>query len=118
DDGFGPYVLHYNGVRWRRLETHATGDLWWISVTPIDGFYYMAGDNALILRSDPSNETFEKMTTPGTELLFGVWGSDSTHIWAVGGDPDNADQGGVVWRYDGSQWTVDPNLARLRPEGV
>lgn len=117
-DGFGPYVLRYNGVRWRRLETNASGDLWWISVTPIDGVYYLAGANGLILRFDPSNESFEQMTTPGTALLFGVWGTDSTHIWAVGGDPSNEDQGGVVWRYDGTQWTVDTNFARVRPEGI
>src|SRR5262249_17724997 len=43
DDGFGPYVLHYDGQKWKRLRTGATGDLWWISVTPIGGAYYLAG---------------------------------------------------------------------------
>jgi hypothetical protein len=38
-----PLVLHYDGERWQRLVTGASGDLWWISVTPIDGSFYMAG---------------------------------------------------------------------------
>ena len=36
-DGRGPYVAHYDGTGWRRLDSGASGDLWWISVTPIDG---------------------------------------------------------------------------------
>jgi hypothetical protein len=39
----------------------------------------------LILRLDPETEAVERMETPGGPLLFGVRGTDSGHIWAVGG---------------------------------
>lgn len=117
-DGFGPYLLRYDGTRWRRLNTGATGDLWWISVTPIGGAFYMAGENGLILRYDPATGEIERQATPGNALLFGIWGTDPRHIWAVGGDPENEDAGGVVWRYDGVRWVADADLARIRPEGI
>ena len=104
-DGKGPAVLHYDGVKWHRLPTGATGDLWWVSVTPIDGDFYMAGDVGLILQYDPPSGQFQRHTTPGTQLLFGVWGSAANNLWAVGGDPADEDAGGVVWHYDGEAWT-------------
>ena len=32
EDGRGPLVVHYDGASWERLDSGATGDLWWISV--------------------------------------------------------------------------------------
>jgi hypothetical protein len=112
-DGQGPLVLHYNGTQWRRLDTEASGDLWWISVTPIDGDFYLAGDGGLILQLDPDSNTFTRHTTPGTQRMFGIWGSSATNLWAVGEDPNNTDSGGVVWHYDGKMWTVE-NLPNVR----
>jgi hypothetical protein len=117
-DGFGPYVLHYDGQRWKRLPTGASGDVWWISTTPIGGAYYLAGTNGLILRYDPAAATFTRQVTPGTELLFGVWGTDVNHIWAVGGDPLNDETGGVVWKYNGTLWTVDDEAPKARRNGL
>jgi len=118
-DASGPLILHYDGQNWQRLDSGATKGLWWVSVTPIDGDFYMAGDQGLILRYTPSTGTFEPQVTPGsTETLFGIWGTDSTHIWAVGGDLSNQDTGGVVWRFDGRTWSVDTSLAAVRPAGI
>ena len=94
-DGRGPYVLKYDGARWRRLMTGARGDLWWISERLIDGAFYLAGENGLIFRLDRGAESLERFETPGNELLYGVWGTDARHIWAVGGDLANEDRGGV-----------------------
>jgi len=117
-DGFGPYVLHYDGVSWHRLNTGTTGsNLWWISLTPIDGAYYMAGENGLILRYDVSAGKFEKQTTPGTALLYGIWGAAANDIWAVGGDPAEPDTGGVIWHYDGMAWTA-LDVTTLNPNGL
>jgi hypothetical protein len=119
NDGSGPMMLHYDGQSWRRLLTGATNTLWWISVTPIDGDFYLAGDGGLIERYRPSNGQFQIQTTPSSApTLFGIWGADPTHIWAVGGDLLDPDAGGVVWRYDGSTWSADPTLADFRPAGV
>ena len=117
-DGFGPFVLHYDGQRWRRLNTHVTGAaLWWISVTPVDGKFYMAGEHGVILRFDPATGSFEPQTTPGTPTLFGVWGSSANNVLAVGGDPNNEQHGGVVWRFDGATWSAE-DLSRIDPQGI
>ena len=53
------------GMGWKGpyINTGASGDLWWISVTPIDGSFYMAGANGLVLRYDPAS------------ALYGLFGS-------------------------------------------
>lgn len=118
-DDNAPLVLHYDGNAWQRLHTGVTGGLWWISTTPIDGNFYLAGADGLILRYAPATKQFTKQNTPSaTPVMFGVWGTDAAHIWAVGGDLADQDGGGVLWRYDGSTWTADPSLSAARPAGV
>lgn len=36
----------------------------------------------------------------------------------MGGDLSNQDAGGVLWRFDGSTWSVDPSIESLRPGRV
>ncbi len=118
-DGFGPFVLHYDGTRWRRLNSGVTGAmLWWVSVPPIDGSFYLAGEKGVILRYDPTQATFERQATPGSETLYGIWGTSRNNIYAVGGDPANEDQGGVVWHFDGRTWRVDDEVAKVVPDGL
>lgn len=117
EDGNGPLVLRYDGAKWRRLATKSTGNLWWISVTPIDGAFYMVGEHGLVLKFDPDNETFEKIPTPGDRILYGVWGSTANDIWVVGGDPESPDQGGMIWHYDGVEWDQVDTTA-IREGGV
>jgi len=106
-DGSGPYVLHYNGTRWRRLDSGAAGDLWWISVTPVEGAFYLAGAQGKVLRLDTFSQHFTSMETPGAEsdTAFGAWAADGENVWAVGGDLDRPDESGFVWYFDGSSWT-------------
>jgi hypothetical protein len=118
-DGSGPMVLHYDGSAWQRLKTGAAGGLWWISVTPVGGDFYLAGDNGLILRFTPATGAFAAQATPSSvPTLFGVWGTDATHLWAVGGDLSHQDDGGVLWRFDGAQWIADSALTAAFPAGV
>jgi len=107
-DGKGPYVLHYDGRHWRRLLTESSGDLWWISVTPIDGDFFMGGAGSQVLRYDPAADTFEPLQPPGGagDTVFGVWGPDAAHLWAVGGDLDRPDDSGFIWNYDENTWAV------------
>lgn len=102
----GPYVLHYDGTAWKRLLTGAQGTLWWISVTPIGEAFYMGGEGGLVLRCARANGEFVVMDTPAEpgDTVFGVWGTDEQHVWAVGGDLSRPDDGGFLWRYDGSEW--------------
>lgn len=117
-EGEGPNFLAFNGTNWRRLSTGVhVGDLWWISVEPIDGAFYLAGQPGLILRFDPPTRSFTRFDTPGTETMFGIWGASADDLWAVGGDLRNPTTGGVLWRYQGDAWTV-VDLAALFPEGL
>lgn len=116
EDDLGPYVLHYDGTNWRRLQTGVTGALWWISVEPIGGDFWMAGENGNILRHDAAADDFEDFATPGTETIFGIWGAGGDDIWAVGGDLEAA-SGGVIWHYDGAAWTTR-DLTAVNAGGV
>jgi hypothetical protein len=119
NDGSGPLMLHYDGQVWHRLRTGARSGLWWISVTPVDGAFYLAGANGLVMRYTPSTGQFETQATPNDQvILFGIWGADASDVWAVGGDLSDQDAGGALWHYDGIRWSVDTSLAALRPAGV
>jgi hypothetical protein len=114
-DGRGPYVIHYDGTGWTRLDSGASGDLWWISVTPIDGSFYLAGSDGLILQYDLAAHRFTPATTPNTTAqLFGIWGTAANNLWAVGGDDE---QQGVLWHYDGGNWTVQ-DVSQILPSGI
>ncbi len=116
-DGSGPYILRYDGEAWERLLSGATGDLWWISVTPIDGRYYLAGEGGLILSYDIATGGFSAFETPGDQTLFGIWGASSDALFAVGGDLDSPDDGGVIWRHDGAEWVAE-DLSSVAPSGL
>ena len=117
DDGLGPYVVHFDGQGWTRLNTAASGDLWWISTPMVGDSFFMAGAGGLILRHRPASGQFEQYTTPGDETLFGIWGTDVRHVFAVGGDLGEPDTGGVVWLFDGTAWTAQ-DLSSVNPEGT
>jgi sugar lactone lactonase YvrE len=108
-DGRGPLVVRFDGGKWHRLLTRQQGDLWWISDREIEGSFYMCGENGMILRFDEQELSFERQATPGGKLLYGVWGTDKQHLWAVGGDPADEDHGGAIWKWNGVQWIVDPD---------
>lgn len=113
-DGRGPYIVHYDGSGWTRLDSGASGDLWWISVTPIDGSFYTVGAGGLILQLDPVGKTFTRHATPATPTLFGIWGAAADNLWAVGGDDQSQ---GVLWHYDGKTWSA-VDVSGLIPDGV
>jgi hypothetical protein len=66
----------------------------------------------------PAPATAARHSDPGDATLFGVWGSDARHIWAVGGNLADEDRGGVVWFYDGTTWVEDDEAAKLLPDGL
>lgn len=99
-DGTGPMVLHFDGSRWTRRKTGESGDLWWVFGFA-GGPVFMGGQGGLILRWQ--NGAFEKMPTPGTNTVFGIWGTSPEDLWAVGG-AGTTPTGGFAWRFDGSSW--------------
>ena len=102
-DGSGAFVLRFDGQSWRRVDVGTTADLWWVHGFA-GGPVFMAGSNGTILRYEEGN--VQPLQTPGTGIVFGIWGTSPDDLWAVGGDPGGA-AGAFVWRYDGSEWRVE-----------
>ncbi|HTE49715.1 MAG TPA: hypothetical protein VK698_02495 [Kofleriaceae bacterium] len=101
DDG-GPLVFHYEGGEWTRLDSGERGvDLWWVFGFE-GGPVFMSGSAGTILRYQDG--AFEKFTTPGVSIVFGMWGAAPDDVWAVGGN--NGGGSGFVWRFDGSEWAA------------
>jgi hypothetical protein len=103
---------HFDGTTWERLTTPPVdADLWW--VYGFDGGpVFMAGENGVILRYDPSSTTFMQMTTPSVGTVFGIWGASPDDMWAVGGNGNGANA--FAWHLVGGQWTdvtLDPSLS-------
>lgn len=99
--GEGPVVLRYDGAAWSRLDTGIVNlDLWQVFGFE-GGPVFLAGSNGTILRYE--NGAFEKLTTPGTDIVFGLWGSSPTDVWAVGGQSGGRP---FVWRYQGTSFEV------------
>lgn len=94
-----PTVLHYDGDAWRRVDSGQTGiDLWWVfGFAGGDVFFSGAGGTILRYRG----ASFERMTTPRSGIIFGMWGATADDLWAVGRGDDGT---GLVWRYDGASW--------------
>jgi hypothetical protein len=115
-DGKGPMFVHYDGTAWNRVQTGQTGDLWWITDRKLGDSFYLSGEGGMILEYNTATGTFRRFTTPGTQTLFGIWGVSASNLFAVGGDADDPDTGGVLWRYDGTNWRSE-SLAGLFPSG-
>ena len=112
DDGFGPLFLHYDGIRWERLDTGAAGDLWWISTEPVGGRYFLSGAGGLILEYDVGARRFTEHVGPSNEpILYGIWAAATDHVWAVGGDPGDPRRGGLIRRFDGVAWEASDTTA-------
>lgn len=90
--------MHFDGEAWSNLTTGSTGDLWWVYGFT-DGPVFMGGAGGLILRYQDG--AFERMDTPGTDTVYGIWGASPADLWAVGG---NVTEGAFAWRFDGDAW--------------
>jgi hypothetical protein len=95
----GPTILHLDGTTWSRVDSGQHGlDLWWVFGFD-GGDVFFTGSGGAILRY--RNAAFERMTTPRSGIIFGLWGAAPDDLWAVGAGEDGH---GIVWRYDGSTW--------------
>jgi len=104
-DGTGPIVHHYDGASWTKLDTGLRSvDLWWVTGFA-GGPIFMSGSNGTIVKYQ--NGVFEKLATPGTFIVYGMWGAAPDDIWAVGGSGGG---NGFIWRYNGTAWTAFPGV--------
>lgn len=105
-DGKGPLVLHFDGTGWTRLETGATGNLWWVFGFS-NGPIYLGGEGGLMLRYQAG--AFTRMTTPGTAVVSGIWGASPDDVWAVGAESGGA-KGAFAWRLRNGAWQSAPGF--------
>lgn len=105
-DGSGPAVLHFDGAAWSRLPTGQAGSLWWVFGFA-GGPVYMGGEGGVILRYQSGG--FTRMTTPGQNTVFGIWGASPDDVWAVGGANGGAN-GAFAWRLAGDAWVDAPGF--------
>lgn len=95
-----PTILHFDGKTWSRVDSGQRGlDLWWVFGFA-GGDVFFTGAGGTILRYH--NASFERMPTPRSGTIFGLWGAAPDDLWAVGSGDDSK---GIVWHYDGSQWS-------------
>jgi hypothetical protein len=103
DPGDGPAVLRFDGASWATLPTGTTGSLRWIHGFP-GGPVFVGGDGGAILRTTDGS-SFERLTTPGTGTVWGLWGASPAEVWAVGGGASGT--GAFAWRLDGDAFRAD-----------
>jgi hypothetical protein len=97
-----PAVLRYRDG-WTRVDVGHTGlDLWWVFGLSADDVFF-GGSGGTILRFHQG--AFERMATPRTGTIFGIWGASPDDVWAVG---DGGSGAGIVWHFDGTSWTEPP----------
>ena len=103
DKGDGPWVVHYDGNGWTRLQTGFHGDLWWVHAFPWGGIV-AAGQGSQVLRYEDGHWT--RVATPGfaKQTIYGTWGSSPSNLYFVGGA---AGRDGFVWHWDGTRFTVE-----------
>ncbi len=104
-DPGGPMLFHYDGTSWTDLETGGTGKLQWVWSDGGDEVW-MVGQGAQVVRYARSTGTFdvEVIADPAT-VLWGLWGSSASDLWAVSGDPRGA-LVGEIHHFDGASWSV------------
>lgn len=103
-----PTLLHFDGTSWSHPDSGQHGvDLWWVFGFD-GGDVFFTGSGGTIVRY--RNAAFERMTTPRSGTIFGLWGAAPNDLWAVGAGDDGQ---GIVWRYDGSQWQDVPMAPAL-----
>lgn len=107
-----PLVLHLSDGDWEQLDTGESGQAWW--VVGDDERLFVVGSDGLLLRSDRSGSTWERLPTNTEATLFGAWIAPSGRLWAVGGVIGSSTEGPVLLQLEGDVVTEVTGL----PPGI
>jgi hypothetical protein len=116
DDGDGPQFLRMAPEGWIRVPVAESGNLWWVNGVPAgeDAWkIYASGTGGRVVSYDPATGGMEDLSTGVTAILYGVWGSSTSDVWAVGGNEDGTQPRSALLHHDGDHWTNVP-----LPEGA
>lgn len=110
--GLGPTVFHYDGATWTKLDPGAPNvDLWWVYGFANDAVFFGGSGGTIIRYRDGE---FAKLTTPSTDIVFGMWGASPDDMWAVGGQTNGR---AFVWRLQGSTFVPVSGMPATLPTG-
>ena len=104
-------LLHYDGIRWHRLHSGTTLDIWQITGLPSGEIYAVASDyfnsfaGSVVLRIEGDNVVQDQSFSVGQK--FGIWGTANGEAYATGE--------GTFHKTNGSTWreiaTPNPRVA-------
>jgi hypothetical protein len=100
--------LHFDGNAWEHLAIDVPQTLWWVTLTP-EGTAWFAGEEGTVVEYRDGAATIHD--TPADAVLFGIWGTSDTDLWAVGGDVSESEA--IIEHFDGETWTIFPP-----PDGI
>jgi hypothetical protein len=105
-------IMHWDGASWSEVTIGVPVPLinWTYGFGPNDITF--VGSEGTVLHYDGS--TFELQSTPTDQDLWGVWGSASNDLYAVGGNGREEGQSTIL-HYDGTAWTKTATPAHARP---
>jgi len=101
----GPAALRWDGAAWERLDLseYPGTELWWVH--PGDETTTMVGTEGLLLEYDRTTGATQRVEGPDAAVtFFGVWGTATDNMWAVGGDVSGGVPG-QIWRRDAEGWS-------------
>ena len=101
-DGLGGLIYRFDGQTWERQETGIDGHLWWIHGDGT-GRVWMVGTDGLVIRYEPETG-YEKIETPDSVNLFGVFAFADDNVYVCGGDNLSVNRKQVLWHYDGTEF--------------
>ncbi len=113
-------IYRYDGINWSRDTTKAIGNtvsLWGTE----NNIWICCKDGRIWNYSNGSFNSSEKFRYDDTDILFiSMAGTGSDEIYVSGGKHENYNRDGIIYRYNGIQWTRDNvlknygNLYRIR----
>lgn len=115
-DGGGK-MIHYDGAKWASCSGPPIGEsllgVWGSGpndVWAVGGSIGTPGSLTVVRYRDGTCQPWSVPGQASATGLLGIWGSGPADIWAVGNR---------AWRYDGTQWAVDPTyLFAVSPYGI
>ncbi len=96
----GRYLAHFDGTRVRPLDPPDGGALWWVFGTDASHIWACGDRGGLVALRDGA-WVEESVPLDDKAVLWGVWASSPTDLWAVGGSFRPSGPKGVLLRSDG-----------------
>jgi len=104
-DGDRGTILRSDGSIWERMPDTGSRTLRWIWGGGAEGAVAV-GEGGTVLRLEDGGWTSQFSALGAEVTLWGVWGSDSDDVWAVGGSLEGGPQG-VLMHWDSTVWIPD-----------